>query len=640
MDWLHLAELALNGASLIGWRLRGAFAARVSRRSLRAIGVAPDLLHGAFEIVHGADHAVHVVAGQGVAHLANLVLDIRACLRRDPIAHVFEGALGLIGQTVSTVARLDLFTAAAILLSMLLGLTHHAINLILREAAGRGDGHFLLASGRLISRGDVENTIGIDIEGYFDLWHATRGRSDAFETEVAEALVVAGHFALALQDVNFYSGLVIFGGAEGLTLARRDGRIALDEPGHHAAEGLNTQRKRRHVEQEHVLDFALQHTSLNGGTNGHHFVRVDPLVRLLTEDLTHEVDNCRHTSLTTDQDDFIDLIGADLSIGQGLHHRFTRALDEVANQLLQFRAAQSDNQVFGACGIGTDERQVDLRLLRRRKLDLGAFGRLFQTLQGHAVLAEVNALILLEVGDKPVDNALVKVVSAEVGVTIGRLHLKDALAQLQDGDIKGAATQVIDRDGLFTFDLIQTIGQRSSRRLVNDTQNFQAGDLSGVLRGGTLRVVKVGRDSDNSLRNLLAQAGLGVGLQLLQDHGRNFWRAIFASTHDHTHISVGRSCDLVGNTLHSALHLWIIEFTTHQALDRVNGVLRVGHCLTLGNLPHQSLATLGNGDNRRSQRRAFAVIQYGWFAGFHDRDNRVCCSEVDTNHSCHCSIPP
>jgi hypothetical protein len=53
---------------------------------------------------------------------------------------------------------------------------------------------------------------------------------------------------------------------------------------------------------------------------------------------------------------------------------------------------------------GGDEGQVDLGLLDLRQLDLGLLGRLLEALQGHVVLAEVDAVVALEPLDQPVDD--------------------------------------------------------------------------------------------------------------------------------------------------------------------------------------------------------------------------------------------
>ena len=147
-----------------------------------------------------------------------------------------------------------------------------------------------------------------------------------------------------------------------------------------------------------------------------------------------------------------------------------------------------------------------------------AFSAASLRLEGLAVVAQVDALVALELVGHPVDDALVEVVAAEEGVAVGGLDLEDAVAHVEHGDVEGAAAQVVDGDGLILL-LVQTIGQRRSGRLVDDAQDFQAGDAAGVLGGLALRVVEVGRHSDDGLGDGLAEVSFGIGLDLGQDHG-------------------------------------------------------------------------------------------------------------------------
>ena len=49
-------------------------------------------------------------------------------------------------------------------------------------------------AGTQILGGDVDDAVGVDVEGHLDLRHATAGRSDAVQMEAAQALVGGGSF--------------------------------------------------------------------------------------------------------------------------------------------------------------------------------------------------------------------------------------------------------------------------------------------------------------------------------------------------------------------------------------------------------------------------------------------------------------
>ena len=89
--------------------------------------------------------------------------------------------------------------------------------------------------------------------------------------------------------------------------------------------------------------------------------------------------------------------------------------------------------------------------------------------------------------------------------------LEDAVADLENGDVEGAATEVEDQDGLLVL-LVEAVGQRGRGRLVDDAQHLETGDLAGVLGGLPLAVVEVRRDGDDRLGDLLAQVLLSVAL--------------------------------------------------------------------------------------------------------------------------------
>ena len=113
-------------------------------------------------------------------------------------------------------------------------------------------------------------------------------------------------------------------------------------------------------------------------------------------------------------------------------------------------------------------------------------------------------MVVLEPLDQPVDDGVVPVVTAEVGISRGGLHLEDTVADLEDRHIEGPTTEVEDQDGVIGL-LVETVGQGRRRGLVDDPEHIETRDLSGLLGGLTLGVVEIGRDGDDCVGHRVAQ---------------------------------------------------------------------------------------------------------------------------------------
>ena len=126
--------------------------------------------------------------------------------------------------------------------------------------------------------------------------------------------------------------------------------------------------------------------------------------------------------------------------------------------------------MLGSGTVRGNERQVDLGLDGSGELDLGALRGFLEPLQRHLVGRQVDALVFLELLDHPLDDALVEVVAAEMGVTARRKNLDDAVTDLQNGNVERAAAEVEHRDGLL-FLLVEAVGQSRCGGLVDDPLN-------------------------------------------------------------------------------------------------------------------------------------------------------------------------
>ncbi|EHK58756.1 putative NAD-specific glutamate dehydrogenase [Mesorhizobium alhagi CCNWXJ12-2] len=553
---------------------------------------------------------------------------------RDLVAIFLQRLLGRMHQSFGLVAGLDQRAALLVALGVGFGVLDHLFDVVVGQAARGLDADLVLLAGALVLGRDIDDAVGVDIEGDLDLRHAARRRRNTNQIELAERLVVGCHFTLALEDPDRDGRLGILGGRENLALLGRDGGVAFDQAREHAAERLDAERQRRHVEQQHVLDVALQHAGLDRSAERHHLIRVDALVRLLAEELLHHFLDFRHARHAADQNHLVDLACLQASILQRRLAGLDRALDEIIHQRLELGAGQLHRQVLRARLIGRDERQVDLGLRGRRQLDLGLFSGLLQALQRELVVLEIDALFLLELGRQILDEAHVEILAAEEGVAIGRLHLEDAVADLEHGNVEGAAAKIIDGDGL-AFLLVEAVGERGRGRLVDDAQHFQSGDLAGILGGLTLGVVEIGGNGDDGLRDLLAKIGLGGFLHLLEDHGRDLRRRLLLGAGLYPGVAIVTLHDLVGDELLVLLGHRIVVAAADEALDRKNGVFGIGHRLALGRLADEALVAVGECDDGGRGARAFSVLDDLCILAVHDGDAGIGRSQIDTDYFSH-----
>ena len=212
------------------------------------------------------------------------------------------------------------------------------------------------------------------------------------------------------------------------------------------------------------------------------------------------------------------------SILDGGAARIDRTGDQVFDQRFELGARDLQVQVLRARGIRRDVRQVNFSLLRARQLDLGLFSGFLQALQCEHVLRQVDALLLLELADDVIDDALVEVFAAQERVAVGRQHFELLLAvhvgNLDDRDVERTAAQVIHGDlAVALLVLVQAECQRSRGRLVDDALDVQTGNAAGVLGGLALRIIEVCRHRDHGLSHFLAQVVLGGLLHLAQGFG-------------------------------------------------------------------------------------------------------------------------
>ena len=208
------------------------------------------------------------------------------------------------------------------------GFANHTLDFIVRKAAGGLNADRLLFSGCFVLGVHADDAVGINVEGDFNLRYTPGRGGNPHKVELAERLIVRGHFALALENTNRNRSLIVVRSREDLALLRWNRRIALNEPSEHTAESFDAERERRYVQKQNVLHFALQHACLNGSADGNDLVGVDALMRLASEELFYGLLHFRHARHAADKNDFVDLVRRNTCILQRLFHRRKRTLNE------------------------------------------------------------------------------------------------------------------------------------------------------------------------------------------------------------------------------------------------------------------------------------------------------------------------
>src|ERR1035441_3083694 len=127
--------------------------------------------------------------GFGFAHLGAVLL---------------ERLFDVVDHGIGAIAGVDGVLLLAVVGGVGFGVPGHLLHLVLGEAAGRGDGDFLFVVGAAILGGHIEDAVGIDIEGDFDLRHAAGGRRDITDLEDAEQAVVVSHGAFPLMHLDLH----------------------------------------------------------------------------------------------------------------------------------------------------------------------------------------------------------------------------------------------------------------------------------------------------------------------------------------------------------------------------------------------------------------------------------------------------
>ena len=117
---------------------------------------------------------------------------------------------------------------------------------------------------------------------------------------------------------------------------------------------------------------------------------------------------------------------------------------------------------------------------------------------------------------------MVEVITAKVGITVGRFYFEYAVAEFENRDIECTATKVEYGNLHILVRFVEAVGKSCCGRFIYDTANVETGNLACFLGSLTLGVVEVCRHGDHGFGYFLAKVVFGSFLHLLENHCRDF----------------------------------------------------------------------------------------------------------------------
>lgn len=395
------------------------------------------------------------------------------------------------GVVLKAVSGLNALAGSLVLLGVLLSLGDHALNLLRgKTALVVGDGDGLLLAGALIVGRDLEDTVGVELERDLDLRHAARSGRNTGKLELAEDVVILGKRSLTLKDLDQDHGLVISSGREDLALAGRDSGVTGNQLSHDSTGGLDTKGQGVDIHENDTRSTLLtgKDSGLDRSTECNSLIGVDALGSLLVEEVLNELLNLGDTSGTTDKNDVVNVGLLELGVLENLLNRLHSLLEEVNVELLELGLGKGLGEVLAV----VESLDLNAGALLRRQSTLGLLGLTLELTHGLEVLGNVDVVLLVVLLGEVVDDSLIEILTTEMGVTSGSQDLEDTVIDGEKGDIEGTTTEIVDDDLSLTVSLVKTVSDSGGGGLVDDSENVETGNDTGILGGLSLVVLRWG----------------------------------------------------------------------------------------------------------------------------------------------------
>jgi hypothetical protein len=444
-----------------------------------------------------------------------------------------------------------------------------------------GNSDFLFFARSLIHGRDVQDTIGINFEGDFNLRGSSRRWWDSFESEFSELIVILGHGSFSFEDRDLYSGLVVNLGSKRFHLLGGNGSVSFDEDGHNTSNSFDTLWKRSNIDYANTINLLVFGTIENGGLNGStvsdSFIGVNAFVEGLSiEEIRDQLLNFGNTGGTSNQNEIVDLSLGETGILKSVFDGSHTLFELINAQFFELSSGHAEREVF-TIGEGLT---LNSGLMSSRESSLGLFALSSKTTESSVVSLDVDTTLFLEFSHAELDESVVKIFSTQMSVSVSWLNFENTIFNWEDRDIEGTTTEIEDKNVFFfCVFFVKTVGDSGSGGLVDDSLDVEIGNSSSILGGLSLGIVEISGNGDDGIVDIISEVILSDVLHLGKDHSGDFFSLEFLlfslERNDDHRLVTCTSFDLEGPEFGIIFNDLVLELTSDKTLgieDSVGGV--------------------------------------------------------------------
>ena len=282
------------------------------------------------------------------------------------------------------------------------------------------------------------------------MWNTTWSWSDTIKDEATEGFVVLCEFAFALEDVNFYLWLVVACGTKYFGAAGWNGSVAVNKWSANTAHGFDTEGKWSNIEKKNVLYITGKNTTLDCCTDCNDLIWVYALHWVFAEEFLYAFNDGWHTSHTTDHNYVSDIGSLETCIVESFLDWAIEAIKKWRYELFKLCTSKGKFEVLRAISVGSNIWKVDFYFRSGAKLLLCLLCLILDTLHCGRIFAKINMIVFFKFFKDVINNLVIEVFTTKVSITVGCFYFKDAITELEDGNIECTTTKV-EYDDLLIF---------------------------------------------------------------------------------------------------------------------------------------------------------------------------------------------